>query len=75
MLLSKSYEIQRVKMKVLFFSLFLFLNTICILQQFKMFLNNFFNLVLVCEDMNYTLDVSPHTQNNLKKSLENTEFV
>ena len=25
--------------------------------------------------MNYTLDVSPHTQNNLKKSLENTEFV
>ena len=50
MLLSKSYEIQRVKMKVLFFSLFLFLNTICILQQFKMFLNNFFNLVLLCED-------------------------
>ena len=37
-------------MKVLFFSLFLFLKTICVLQRFKMFLNNFFNLVLVCKD-------------------------
>ena len=32
-------------------NLVLFLNTICNLQQLRMFFNDFFNLVLVCKDI------------------------